>query len=61
MYAVESRGTSNYKTLRIAGYNFYYQQSPTGISSGPFIIEIEMDNRAKALPKIDRFTKLSQL
>ena len=31
------------------------------ISSGPFIIEIEMDNRAKALPKIDRFTKLSQL
>lgn len=31
------------------------------ISSEPFIIEIEMDNRAKALPKIDRFTKLSQL
>ena len=28
---------------------------------GPILIEVEMDNRAKALPKIDRFTKLSQL
>lgn len=31
------------------------------ITSGPVLIEIEIDNRAKALPKIDRFTKLSQL
>lgn len=30
-------------------------------SQGPILIEIEIDNRAKALPKIDRFTKLSQL
>lgn len=29
--------------------------------TGPILIEIAMDNRAKALPKIDRFTKLSQL
>jgi len=29
--------------------------------AGPILIEIAMDNRAKALPKIDRFTKLSQL
>lgn len=29
--------------------------------SSPLLFEIEMDNRAKALPKIDRFTKLSQL
>ncbi len=28
---------------------------------GPNVIEIEINNRAKALPKIDRFTKLSQL
>jgi acetolactate synthase-1/2/3 large subunit len=27
----------------------------------PCVIEIEIDNRAKALPKIDRFTKLSEL
>ena len=30
-------------------------------NKGPILIEIEMDNRAKALPKIDRFTKLSDL
>ena len=28
---------------------------------GPNVIEIEINKRAKALPKIDRFTKLSQL
>jgi acetolactate synthase-1/2/3 large subunit len=33
----------------------------TEIDHGPILIEVEMDNRAKALPKIDRFTKLSQL
>lgn len=27
----------------------------------PYLVEIKIDNRAKALPKIDRFTKLSQL
>ena len=27
----------------------------------PYLVEIEIDNRYKALPKIDRFTKLSQL
>ena len=30
-------------------------------NNGPILIEIEIDNRVKALPKIDRFTKLSDL
>jgi acetolactate synthase-1/2/3 large subunit len=33
----------------------------TNFPNNPLIVEIIIDNQAKALPKIDRFTKLSSL
>jgi acetolactate synthase-1/2/3 large subunit len=53
-------GIDAYKVNEISDFK-YVEAKITARPTSPILVEIEIQDTAKALPKIDRFTKLSQL